>query len=159
MNFVVSICALLTRHSDPSMRHVVLDTNALIQALPTQSIYHKIWSDFLAGRYCLCVSNEILTEYEEILAEHTSPEVAHNVVEAIARHPQTQYRESYFRFHLLSDIDKDDDKFVDCAITASADYIVTEDSHFGRLKQIPFPQLTILTLDEFNDTLNKPEQE
>ena len=80
---------------------------------------------------------------------HTSPEVAHNVVEAIARHPQTRYRESYYRFHLLSNIDKDDDKFVDCAITAGADYIVTEDSHFNHLKQIRFPRLSILTFDEF----------
>ena len=137
------------------MRHVVLDTNCLIQALPTRSQYHRIWTDFLAGKYVLCVSNEILTEYEEILAQHTSPEVAHNVVEAIARHPQTLYRESFFRFHLLSDIDKDDDKFVDCAITAGADYIVTEDSHFDHLKKIPFPQLNVLTLDEFNETLKQ----
>lgn len=63
------------------------------------------------------------------------------------------HRESFFRFHLLSDIDKDDDKFVDCAITANADYIVTEDSHFNHLKSIPFPQLKVLTLDEFNDSL------
>ena len=135
------------------MRHVVLDTNALIQALPTRSYYHKIWTDFLAGTYCLCVSNEILTEYEEILAVYASPEVARNVVNAIACHPKTIYRESYFRFRLLSHIDKDDDKFVDCAITAGADYIVTEDSHFDYLKQIPFPQLNVLTLDEFNDLL------
>lgn len=135
------------------MRHVVLDTNALIQALPTRSRYHRIWTDFLAGRYSLCVSNEILTEYEEILAEHTSPAVAHNVVEAIAHHPKTIYRETYFRFHLLSDIDKDDDKFVDCAITANADYIVTEDNHFNHLKRIDFPRLNVLTLDEFNDKL------
>ena len=134
------------------MRYVVLDTNALIQALPTRSRYHKIWTDFLAGSYSLCVSNEILAEYEEILSQHASPEVAHNVVEAIARHPKTIYRESYYRFHLLSDIDKDDDKFVDCAITAGADYIVTEDSHFNRLKQIPFPRLNVLTLDEFMQT-------
>lgn len=136
------------------MRQIVLDTNALIQSLPTRSQYHRIWTDFLAGKYVLCVSNDILTEYEEILAENTSPEIAHNVVEAIARHPQTYYRESYFRFHLLSDIDKDDDKFVDCAITSGADYIVTEDSHFNHLKTIPFPQLNILTLDEFNKLLN-----
>ena len=135
------------------MRRVVLDTNCLLQALPTKSKYHKIWTDFLAGKYLLCVSNEILTEYEEILAIHTSPEVAHNVVEAIARHPKICYRESYFHFHLLSHIDKDDDKFVDCAITAGADYIVTEDSHFDHLKQIPFPKLIVLTLDEFNDSL------
>jgi len=134
------------------MRYVVLDTNALIQSLPTRSSYHKIWTDFLAGNYCLCVSNEILAEYEEVLSQHASPEVAHNVVEAIARHPKTIYRESYYHFHLLSDIDKDDDKFVDCAITAGADYIVTEDNHFNRLKQISFPRLTVLTLDEFLQT-------
>jgi len=135
------------------MRYVVLDTNCLIQALPSRSRYHRIWTEFLAGHYNLCVSNEILTEYEEILSMHTSPEVAHNVVEAIARHPQTIYRESYFRFHLLSDIDKDDDKFVDCAITANADYIVTEDSHFSYLKSVKFPKLTVLTLDEFNESM------
>lgn len=135
------------------MRYVVLDTNCLIQCLPTRSKYHKIWTDFLTGKFHLCVSNEILSEYEEILSLHASPEVAHNVVEAIARHPQTCYRESYFHFHLLSDIDKDDDKFVDCAITVNADYIVTEDNHFGHLKHIPFPRLTVLTLDEFYDSL------
>lgn len=133
------------------MQRVVLDTNCLIQILPTKSQYHKIWTNFLTGQYCLCVSNEILLEYEEILSIHTSPEIAHNVVEAIARHPQTYYRESYFHFHLLSDIDKDDDKFVDCAVTAQAHYIVSEDNHFSRLKQIPFPHLKLLTLDEFKD--------
>ena len=117
--------------------------------------YHRIWTDFLVGKYRLCVSNEILSEYEEILSIHTSAEVAHNVVEAIARHPLTHYRESFYRFRLLADVDKDDDKFVDCAITANADYIVTEDTHFNILKQIPFPKLTILTLDEFNEELKK----
>ena len=112
-----------------------------------------MWTDFLAGKYRLCVSNEILAEYEEILSIHTSPEVARNVVEAIARHPQIHYREAYFHFHLLADVDKDDDKFVDCAIAANADYIVSEDTHFNALKKIPFPLLTVLTLDEFKETL------
>ena len=38
-------------------------------------------------------------------------------------------------------------------LDTNADYIVTEDSHFNHLKQIPFPQLNVLTLDEFNETL------
>lgn len=137
------------------MRQVVIDTNALIQSLPSRSQYHQIWSDFIEGRFYLCVSNEILSEYEEILSTHTSPEIAHNVVEAIAHHPMTVYKESYFHFHLLRDIDKDDDKFVDCAIAANAEYIVTEDRHFSILKQIPFPKINILSLDEFKDTLNR----
>ena len=66
-----------------------------------------------------------------------------------ARPTNHSKRRDATRFHLLSHIDKDDDKFVDCAITANADYIVTEDSHFDHLKQIPFPKLNVLTLDEF----------
>jgi predicted nucleic acid-binding protein len=69
-----------------AMRLIVLDTNALIQSLPTRSQYHRIWTEFLAGKYRLCVSNEILTEYEEILTVHTSPAIAHNVFEARALH-------------------------------------------------------------------------
>ena len=123
------------------MRYVVLDTNCLIQVLPTKSLYHKIWTNFLEGKYRLCVSNEILSEYEEILSIHTSPQVAHT---------EGENRELQSR---LLHIDKDDDKFVDCAITANADYIVTEDNHFNHLKKIPFPQLNVVTLDEFNDSL------
>ena len=83
------------------MRYVVLDTNCLVQILPSRSLYHKIWTDFLEGKFCLCVSNEILMEYEEILSIHASPEVAQNVVEAIARHPKTHFQESYFHFHFF----------------------------------------------------------
>ena len=135
------------------MRYVVLDTNCLIQAIPSRSPYHKIWTDFLEGKFIMCVSNDILTEYEEILGRLMSPEVATNIVEAIARHPKIHYCESHFRFRLLHDIDKDDDKFVDCAIASNADYIVTEDSHFKHLKNIPFPPLVILSLDEFYSSL------
>ena len=63
------------------MRYVVLDTNCLIQILPSKSKYHSIWTDFLEGKFHLCVSNEILMEYEEILARFSSAEVARNVVE------------------------------------------------------------------------------
>lgn len=43
-------------------RTIVLDTNCLIQSLPERSPYHKVWTDFINGRYILCVSNEILDE-------------------------------------------------------------------------------------------------
>ena len=53
------------------MRRVVLDTNCLLQALPTRSPYHKIWTEILAGRIALCVNTDILNEYEEILSQKT----------------------------------------------------------------------------------------
>ena len=39
---------------------IVLDTNSLLQILGARSIYHFLFSEFLADRYTLCVSTEIL---------------------------------------------------------------------------------------------------
>ena len=67
------------------MRRIVLDTNCLLQALPSRSPYHKIWTEVMAGHISLCVNSDILSEYEEKLAEKTTPEIARNVLEAITR--------------------------------------------------------------------------
>ena len=134
------------------MRRVVLDTNCLLQALPSRSPYHKIWTEVLAGRISLCVNTEILNEYEEILAEKTTAEIAHNVVEAIARLDTTEFQDVYIHFGLI-DADPDDNKFVDCAVAADAEYIVTNDSHFNILKQIDWPKVLVLTLKEFSSQI------
>ena len=65
------------------MRTIVLDTNCLLAILPTLSPYHQVWIDILIGKVCLCVSNEVLEEYEEILVSKTNPEVAKSVIRAI----------------------------------------------------------------------------
>ena len=130
------------------MRRIVLDTNCLLQALPTRSPYHKIWTEVLMGNISLCVNSDILNEYEEILAKKTTPEIAHNVVEAIARLHTTVFQEVYIHFGLI-EADADDNKFVDCAVAADAEYIVSNDSHFNILQQINWPKLTVIALKEF----------
>lgn len=134
------------------MRHVVLDTNCLLQALPSRSPYHKVWEEIVLGNICLCVNTEILNEYEEILSQKTNPEIAHNVVEAIARLHTTIYQETYLHFGLIQ-ADADDNKFVDCAIAANAEYIVTNDAHFNILKQIDWPKVNVLSIKEFASQL------
>lgn len=42
-----------------------------------------------------------------------------------------------------------DNKFIDCAIAANADYIVTNDKHFNVVKNIDFPKVNILSIQEF----------
>lgn len=42
---------------------LVLDTNCLIQVIPSRSRYHSVWQSFERGENTLCVSNEILEEY------------------------------------------------------------------------------------------------
>ena len=130
------------------MRYIVLDTNCLLQALPSKSPYHKVWTDVLDGKISLCVNTDILEEYDEILSKKATPEIARNIVEAIANLPTTTFQNTYVHFELLP-ADSDDNKFVDCAVASDAENIVTNDKHFNPLKQIPWPKIEIIKIAEF----------
>jgi predicted nucleic acid-binding protein len=54
----------------------------------------------------------------------------------------------YYKWNLIS-TDPDDNKFVDCALNAGADYIVTNDKHFKILRKIDFPQIKVVNIDAF----------
>ena len=137
------------------MENIVLDTNCLISSLKRTSIYYPIWRDFILGKYCLCFSDEILDEYEEIIEQRTgSSEIAHSVVNAIINRSNTRHIEVYYHFDLIK-ADKDDNKFVDCAIKATAKYIVSNDHHFDVLKQIPFPKVEVIDINKFIEELSK----
>ena len=130
------------------MRYIVLDTNCLLQALPSNSPYHKVWTEVLAGHISLCVNTDILEEYEEVLAQKTTPEIARNIVDAIANLTTTTMQNTYVHFELLP-ADSDDNKFVDCAVASDAEYIVTNDKHFNPLKKIPWPKVEIIKIVDF----------
>lgn len=134
-------------------RQVVIDTNCLVQMISVHSPYRPAWQAFREGQYTLCVSNEILNEYNEILGRVANTAVAHNIVNAIVRSPYTRMLDPHFHFGLIEQ-DPDDNKFVDCAIIAGADYIVSEDSHFRVLSEIPFPNVNVIRMDEFLQDLN-----
>ena len=133
-------------------RLVVLDTNCLVQMLSVHSPYRAAWQAFRDGKYELCVTNEIVEEYEEIIERVANVAVAHNIVNAIIRSPFTRFLTPHFRFRLIEQ-DPDDNKFVDCAIVAGADYIVSEDAHFRVLEKIPFPKVNVIRLNQFMEEL------
>ena len=130
------------------MRTIVLDTNCLLAILPSISPYHSLWTDIVTGRVGICLSTDIVEEYEEILAQRTTPEIAKLVTEAILSAPQTKRVEPTFFYHLIT-ADPDDNKFVDCAICGNAELLVTNDSHFDVLKNIEFPKVEIIKLQEY----------
>lgn len=128
--------------------NIVLDTNCLLMSLSRRSAYYPVWRDFVDGKYTLCVTNEILAEYEEILTQKVGPEIASNVITAILDLPNTKMVQVYYHLRLIT-ADPDDDKFVDCAFKANARYIVTEDHHYDILKQTSFPYINVVGIDEF----------
>lgn len=135
------------------MGRIVLDTNSLIQCISPKSRYREIWDSFLEGTNILCLSDEILNEYEEILERLGGVELAKMVVDLILNSPYTLLVTPYYSFHLIS-ADPDDNKFVDCAIVANAKFIVTEDHHFQVLKQYNFPRVDFINLDGFLQLLH-----
>jgi len=48
---------------------------------------------------------------------------------------------------------------VDCAITANADYIITNDRHFRILKDVPFPKVVTMTLNQFRKFWQKNQKQ
>ena len=134
------------------MQKIVLDTNCLLMSIPKNSPYRCVWDAFLNGSLVLCVSNEILTEYQEIIAQKNNPTIADNIIYTILGHPNLLQVTPYYRFRLIQS-DPDDNKFVDCAITAGASFLVSNDSHFNVLKKIPFPRLNIIRLETYAQLL------
>lgn len=126
---------------------IVLDTNCLLAILSKRGNYFSVWQGLHEGKFILCVSNDILEEYEEIISSKTNAVIASNVLQMLVNSPHVRFVDTYFHFHLIEK-DKDDNKFVDCAIAAGARYIVSEDTHFRHLKHIPFPYVEVVRLME-----------
>ena len=136
------------------MGRLVVDTNALIQSLPSRSKYHDLWLSLLDGRNSLCVTTAILEEYNEIIALKSSPQVASLVISNIINNNNTIFIDPFFNFNLI-DADPDDNKFVDCAVTAHAKFIVSEDRHFDVLKHVDFPKVDVVSLDQILSLLHQ----
>lgn len=133
---------------------IVLDTNCLLQILGARSKFHFLFNEFLKSRYILCVSTEIIFEYEEILRQKASHTAADLFLKVLARSHNVQRKDPYFQLNIIKQ-DVDDNKFVDCAFVCQADYIVTDDVHFSEASQSPFPQFHIIGLEEFARLMDK----
>ncbi|MDZ7292842.1 MAG: putative toxin-antitoxin system toxin component, PIN family [candidate division KSB1 bacterium] len=127
---------------------VVIDTNVFVESLSRASPYHSIFQNLVEGNFFICISNPILLEYEEILYVLHRRENADRLLDFLSFSPFVILVDPTYRFNLIF-ADPDDNKFVDCAIATTADYIVTRDHHFDVLKSIDFPKVRIIHPDEF----------
>lgn len=117
-------------------------------SIPRKSPYHQILLDFLAGKYLLCVSNEVVLEYEEILTRKVGSLVANNIINAILASSNTIFINPQKRYQLIKS-DPDDNKFVGCAISANAKYIVSQDHHYDVIRFNPEFDFTAIDIDAF----------
>lgn len=127
---------------------VVIDTNVLIAMIGLASPYRWIFDSVINGELTMCITTEMLLEYREILARKNGIEVAENMVQFFSVHPFVEKIEPFYRFRVIEQ-DPDDDKFIDCAVAASVDCIISNDGHFQNPRLKNFPKVEVMTADEF----------
>ncbi|MEJ7664620.1 MAG: putative toxin-antitoxin system toxin component, PIN family [Hymenobacter sp.] len=131
----------------------MLDTNVLLVSVSSRSRLYWLYESFLAGKYILCVTTEVLAEYAEIMTRHGGMEFCNRTLEAITNAANTRFISPTYHFNLLRD--PDDNKFVDCAIAANAQCIVSHDGDFRVLRDIEFPKVLVVDTAGFRGLLGK----
>ena len=137
---------------------VVLDTNILLVSLSSKSGFRIIFNSFIKEDIILCITTEILLEYEEIINKYFGKKMALNVLRLIENAPNVERVNTYFKWNLIIH-DPDDNKFVDCAIACNAKYLVSNDKHFNILKRIAFPKVSLLKIEGFKEIIEQRKLE
>ena len=130
------------------MLKIVLDTNVLISAIgynsPNRIIFDKIISEDLI----LCVTNDIMLEYSEVISRKITSSIARNIYNFLRNATNVYVFDVYFNWELIIN-DKSDNKFTDCFICSNADYLITNDKHFNILRSIEFPKINLINAEDF----------
>lgn len=131
---------------------LVIDTNCLLVSIPKLSETRWLFDGLRSGLFEFGITTEILEEYEEVIGDFYSPNLAQNVVEMLPNLKNSLLITPYYYWDLIV-IDRDDNKFVDCAIACQADYIITHDKHFKELQKIAFPKVRCLKMNDLKKLL------
>jgi uncharacterized protein len=115
---------------------VVVDTNVMLSALARQSPISRLFRALANGEIRMAVTAAIILEYEEIAGERGgfpfAAKVMHWLSLVSAAWNSVDVVQPSFQFQVISS-DPDDNKFVDCAIVANADFVITNDTDYAVL--------------------------
>ena len=132
---------------------VVLDTNVLVSALFFKGELSKLL--FPLKKFILLFSEETLNEFIKVL-HYPKFSLTKDEIEYLLQFeilPYSKIVEVTFKFDKEICPDKDDLKFLELAVSAKADYIITGDKDLLNLKKIN--EIKILSPKEFLSLLKK----
>jgi len=138
------------------MIKAVIDTNSLLNSIPKKGSLRWLYDAFRNEEFVWVCSNEIITEYAEVIDRELSHQAMEIVFSIMLTAVNTQRYEPSYKWQLVSE-DPDDNKFVDCALGANVDYLVTSDRHLRNLLKIKdlFPPVPVVTPAQFKKILGR----
>jgi len=133
---------------------VVLGTNVLISPIISTETSHEVLVEGLEDGYTLVVSPETIHEFEDTLLKypdkfHMSPEEVHKERDTIEYFAEFVTPET--EVNAIED-DESDNMFLEAAVSADAEYVVSGDPHLLDLDE--FCGIEMLPPDEFLEELN-----
>lgn len=131
---------------------LVLDTNVFLVSILPHHRYWWVFEGIINQQYTLLVSNEILTEYLEKCVQKYGPGLSSERLDFLLEFTNVKLVNPYYNWNFIH-VDPDDNKFVDCAISGQADFIVTHDKHFRVLEEINFPKVKTIRLEQLKEVL------
>ena len=128
-------------------KKIVLDTNVIISAFGWQGAPHEIFKKCIFGRLNLILSPHLLSEIKRALAYPKFNFDQDEIDEFFSIVIETaEIVEPEITINLISQ-DPDDNRVLECAVTADSEFIISGDKHLLNLKE--FGDIRILSPDEF----------
>ncbi len=127
---------------------VIIDSNIFVSCMNPSSESYLLFQKLMEGVFTLCITTDIALEYLEVFQRKFSQSKSEFLFRYLSESAFVNIVTVYFKWNLIK-ADPDDNKFVDCAIAAGADIIVTNDNHFKELSTIEFPVVRYISMNEF----------
>ncbi|MBI5047540.1 MAG: putative toxin-antitoxin system toxin component, PIN family [Deltaproteobacteria bacterium] len=127
---------------------VVIDTNVLVSSFQNpDGNPKKIIDMWKRGDFIFCISEAILLEYIEVLDRMNIPkQKIKEMAELFKMRAYVEIISDTIRIDIIKD-DPNDNKFIECAVAANAQYIISGDKHLKALKE--YGNIKILSPSEF----------
>jgi putative PIN family toxin of toxin-antitoxin system len=116
------------------MKHVVIDTNVMVSAYLGGSL-EAIIVAWRAGKFALIVSNQVVSEYLDVLSRPKF-KIAHDELDSFAALilSKAEFVLPEENIHVVA-ADPSDNKFIEAAVAGQADYILSGDKHLLDIKE------------------------
>jgi len=134
------------------MRRVVIDTNVMVSSYLGGGL-ETIIVAWTAGKFTLIVSNQVVSEYLEVLSRPRF-KIAHDELNDFAALilSKAEFVLPEESIHAV-EADPSDNKFIEAAVAGQADFIVNGDKHLLDLKE--YKGISIITPRAFLEQLGE----
>lgn len=110
------------------MQKVIIDTNVVVSSLIQYGYSYRIINElFIEGKFQLCISDQIMTEYYKVLARPKFQKFQNFFVraESLLADVETEAKKYFPTITINIISDKDDNIFLELADECDADFIIT----------------------------------